>query len=55
MKIQKQLSKKRDDKIYHKYVVVIPEKNIKESNLEVGEELEAVVGHKSITLRKRRD
>ena len=40
MKIQKQLSKKTEKKIYNKYVVVLPEKLVKESGLKEGEELE---------------
>ena len=52
MKIQKQLSKKRKDKIYYKYVVVIPPMQIKESGLE-GYELEAEIKKGEIKLKKK--
>lgn len=41
MKLQKQLSKKRGDKIYDKYVVVLPPLVIKEASLKEGDQLEA--------------
>ena len=53
MKIQKQLSKKTDNKIYNKYVVVLPEKLIKESGLKEGEELDGEASEKKIVLRKK--
>ena len=39
MKVQKQLSKKRDDKTYYKYVISIPEKELKKANIKEGDEL----------------
>lgn len=39
MKVQKQLSKKRDDKTYYRYVVNIPEKELKKANIKEGDEL----------------
>jgi len=39
MKVQKQLSKKRDDKTYYKYVISIPEKELKRANIKEGDEL----------------
>ena len=53
MRIQKQLSKKRKNKVYYKYAVVIPPMQIKESNLE-GYELEAEVRDGEIRLKKKR-
>ena len=53
MKIQKQLSKKRGDKIYHKYVVVIPGDKIKESGLKEGDELKAEAKKGEIKLRRK--
>ena len=52
MKIQKQLSKKRKDKVYYKYAIVIPPMQIKESGLE-GYELEAEVKKGEIKLKKK--
>ncbi|GBE20325.1 MAG TPA: AbrB/MazE/SpoVT family DNA-binding domain-containing protein [Candidatus Pacearchaeota archaeon] len=53
MKIQKQLSKKRGDKIYHKYVIVLPKKIVKDSSLKEGDELEASAKKGEIKLRKK--
>ncbi len=52
MKIQKQLSKKRKDKVYYKYVVVIPPMQVKESGLE-NYELEAEIKKGEIKLKKK--
>lgn len=52
MRIQKQLSKKRKNKVYYKYVIVIPPLQVKESNLE-GYELEAEVKDGEIKLKKK--
>ena len=53
MMIQKQLSKKRKNKTYYKYAVVIPPIYVKESKLE-GYELEAEVKDGEIKLKKKR-
>jgi len=53
MRIQKQLSKKRKNKVYYKYAVIIPPLQIKESNLE-GYELEAEVHDGEIRIRKKK-
>lgn len=53
MKIQKQLSKKSKDKIYHKYVIVLPEKKLKEAGFREGDELEAETKKGEIKLRKK--
>ena len=52
MRIQKQLSKKRENKVYYKYAVIIPPMQIKESNLE-GYELEAEVKDGEIKLKRK--
>lgn len=53
MKIQKHLSKKRGDKIYHKYVIVIPEETLKESGFHEGDELTAEAKKGEINLRRK--
>ena len=53
MKIQKQMSDKRGDKIYHKYVVVIPEDKIQEAGFKEGDELEAEAKKGEIRLRRK--
>ena len=53
MKLQKQLSKKRGDKIYNKYVIVIPEETIKASGFREGDELEAESKKGEIKLRRK--
>jgi len=52
MRIQKQLSNKRKEKIYYKYLVVIPPMQVKESGLE-GYELEAEIKNGEIKLKKK--
>jgi formylmethanofuran dehydrogenase subunit D len=39
MKLQKRLSRKYKDKKYHKYILVIPEKEIKKSGFKEGDDL----------------
>ena len=53
MKIQKQLSDKRGNKIYHKYVVVIPNELVEKAELKEGDELEGEAGKHHIILKKR--
>lgn len=54
MKIQKQISDKRKNKTYYKYVVVIKEKVLKEAGLKEGDELEVEVKRKGeMRLRKK--
>ncbi len=52
MKIQKQLSKKIGDKIYHKHVVVIPNELIKKAGLKGGDEVKVRVAENKIILEK---
>ena len=52
MKIQKQLSKKRGNKIYYKYVLVIPSEKIKEAELKEGDELEIKSEKHKLTIKK---
>lgn len=53
MQIQKQLGKKVGNKIYPKYVVVIPEKVIQDAGFKPGEKLEAEAKKGEIKLRMR--
>ena len=53
MKLQKQLSKKRGDKIYHKYVIALPEELIKKSELKAGDELEGEAEKHKLILRRK--
>lgn len=49
MKLQKQLSKKRGEKKYYRYVINIPSKLIKKLGFKAGDELKAgVKGNKLI-------
>jgi len=52
MIIQKQLSKKRGEKIYHKYVIVLPEEALKDAGFKEGDELVAKVKKGEIKLRE---
>ena len=51
MKLQKQLTEKRGDKIYHKYVVVIPPEAVEDAGFKEGDELVANVKKGSINLQ----
>ena len=53
MKIQKQLSKKRGDKIYYKYMLNIPPKLIEESGFKEGDELEGEAKKGEVRLKKK--
>ncbi|MEK6847291.1 MAG: AbrB/MazE/SpoVT family DNA-binding domain-containing protein [Nanoarchaeota archaeon] len=53
MKVQKQLSKRRGSKVYHKYVIVIPEETMQGSGFKEGDELEAESKKGEIRLRKK--
>ena len=53
MKIQKQLSHKRGDKIYYKYVIVLPDNLIESSGFKEGDELEAEAKKGEIRLKKK--
>ena len=53
MKLQKQLSRKVKDKMYPKYAVVIPPKQIEEVGWKEGTELEAIVKDGKIILRPK--
>jgi hypothetical protein len=54
VKLQKQLSRKVDDKEYPKYVVTIPPKHIAEVGWNEGTELIAVVEEGTIVLRPKK-
>ena len=53
MRLQKQLGKKVGDKVYPKYVVVIPPKLIEESGFKEGDELEGEAKKGEVKLKKR--
>ncbi len=50
--IQKQLSRRTDDKEYSKYVVVIPLDKLKEAGLKEGDELTIMTGKGKVLLKK---
>lgn len=53
MQIQKQLSKKRGDKVYYRYTINVPEELIKKAELKEGDELEGEASKHHISLKKR--
>lgn len=53
MKLQRQLSKKRGDKIYHKYVIVLSDNVVQEAGFKEGDELESFVSKGEVRLRKK--
>jgi len=53
MKLQKQHTKKKGEKDYPKYVVVIPESIIEESGFKEGDELEAEAKKGEIRLKRK--
>lgn len=54
MKIQRHLSHKRGDKVYHKYVIVLPDNLIESSGFHEGDELEAEAKKGEIKLKRKR-
>mgnify|MGYP001559418624 CR=1 FL=1 len=54
MKVQKQLSKKRGDKVYYKYVVVFPKEDVETAGFKEGDELESKSTKGKIELRKKK-
>lgn len=53
MRIQKQLSKKRDKKEYYRYVINLPSELLQESGFHEGDELEAEAKKGEIKLRRK--
>ena len=53
MKIQKQLSKKRDSKTYYRYVINLPSELLESSGFQEGDELEAEAKKGEIKLRRK--
>jgi bifunctional DNA-binding transcriptional regulator/antitoxin component of YhaV-PrlF toxin-antitoxin module len=47
------LNKKRGNKIYYKYVVVIPEEKVKEAGFKEGDSLEAEAKKGEIRLKRK--
>jgi bifunctional DNA-binding transcriptional regulator/antitoxin component of YhaV-PrlF toxin-antitoxin module len=54
VKLQKQLSRKVQDKTYPKYVITIPPKQIEEAGWKEGTELEAIVEDGKIVLKPKK-
>ena len=54
MKVQKQLSKKRGDKVYYKYVMVFPKEDVETAGFKEGDELESKSKKGEIKLVKRK-
>jgi len=53
MQVQKQLSKKKGDKVYHKYVVVLKNDLVEKAQFKEGDELEGEAKKGEIKLRKK--
>ncbi|MCX6750711.1 MAG: AbrB/MazE/SpoVT family DNA-binding domain-containing protein [Candidatus Pacearchaeota archaeon] len=53
MKIQKQLSKKRENKEYYRYVINLPSELLKDSGFHEGDELEAEAKKGEIKLKRK--
>lgn len=53
MKVQRHLTDKRGKKKYYKYVVVIPEEEIKKAGFKKGQELKVESSNGKIVLKKR--
>lgn len=52
MKLQKRLSRIYKGKRYHKYILVIPEKDIKKAKFKEGDELKSEVKKGEIKIKK---
>lgn len=52
MKLQKQLTEKRGNKTYHKYVVVLPESAVKEAGFKAGDELKVEAKKGEVRLKR---
>lgn len=55
MKLQKQLSKKTNKKLYFKWIVSIPPKKIKEAGLKEGQELDIEIQGNKIILEPKEE
>lgn len=53
MKIQKQLSKKRENKKYYRYVINIPSEILKEAGFKESDELKAEAKKGEVRLKKK--
>ncbi len=53
MKVQKQLSDKRGNKTYYKYVIVLPTDIIEKANFKEGEELDVKVENGEVKIKKK--
>ena len=52
MKLQKSLSRKYKSRIYYKYIVVLPESEVKKTGFKEGEELKIISKKGEIKLNK---
>jgi bifunctional DNA-binding transcriptional regulator/antitoxin component of YhaV-PrlF toxin-antitoxin module len=52
MKLQKRLSRNYKDKKYHKYIIILPEKEVIKSGFKEGDELEIESKKGKIELKK---
>jgi len=52
MKLQKRFSRKYKNKEYHKYILVIPNKEIKKSGFKEGQELKIETRKNEIKIKK---
>jgi bifunctional DNA-binding transcriptional regulator/antitoxin component of YhaV-PrlF toxin-antitoxin module len=52
MQLQRRLSRRYKNKEYHKYLIVIPEGDIKKSEIKVGDELISEIKKGEIILRR---
>ncbi len=55
MKILKEKSRSYKGQDYYKFKINLPETLLMGSNLKEGDELEAIPGHETITLRKKQE
>lgn len=53
MRLQKRLSRKYKDKKYHKYIIVLPEKEVIKSGFREGDELKVETKGGEIKLKKK--
>jgi len=53
MKLQKQISDKRGNRVYYKYVIVLPENIVQEAGFKEGDELEAEARKGEIKLKQK--
>lgn len=55
MQLQKQLSRKHKNKIYSKYIIVIPPKIIKKLKWKEGDKLDCIISGEKLIIRKLKE